>query len=174
MGQEISWQHIWELYERNFRSTTNCGVPMVHKLTLEHINLTSFSKMRVDLAAQVHMLKLWTPYCNFHIYIYLGDEWDYNKSSSSQSETVTKALLLTGGSEAFEPSVFIGKVDQFFDALNMTNYTKGIKARTPFQKPYFNKDDPRLEASIWNLGKKYASTKGLLGSKKLMVLSRET
>ena len=29
------------------------GVSMVHKLTMEHINLTSFSKMRVDLAAQV-------------------------------------------------------------------------------------------------------------------------
>lgn len=29
------------------------GVSMVHKLKLEHINLTSFSKMRVDLAAQV-------------------------------------------------------------------------------------------------------------------------
>ena len=26
---------------------------MVHKLTLEHINLTSFSKMTVGLAAQV-------------------------------------------------------------------------------------------------------------------------
>ena len=64
------------------------------------------------------------------------------------SETVSKALLLTGGNEAFETSVFIGKVDQFFDALNVTNYTKGIKARKPFQKPYFNKDDPRLEVCI--------------------------
>ena len=64
------------------------------------------------------------------------------------NETVSKALLLTGGSEAFETSVFIGKVDQFFDALNVTNYTKGIKARKPFQKPYFNKDDPRLEVCI--------------------------
>ena len=53
------------------------------------------------------------------------------------SETVSKALLLTGGSEAFETSVFIGKVDQFFDALNVTNYTKGIKARKPFQKAIF-------------------------------------
>ena len=60
------------------------------------------------------------------------------------SETVSKDLL-TGGSEASETSVFIGKVDQFFNALNVTNYTKGIKARKPFQKPYFNKDDPPLE-----------------------------
>ena len=57
MGQEISWQHICQLYGRNLGSTNHCGVSMVHKLTLEHINLTSFSKMRVDLAAQVFMLK---------------------------------------------------------------------------------------------------------------------
>ena len=57
MGQEISWQHICQLYERNLGSANNCGVSMVHKLTLEHINLTSFSKMSVDLAAQVFMLK---------------------------------------------------------------------------------------------------------------------
>ena len=57
MGQLISWQHICQLYERNLGSTNNCGVSMVYKLTLEHINLTSFSKMRVDLAAQVFMLK---------------------------------------------------------------------------------------------------------------------
>ena len=41
------------------------------------------------------------------------------------SETVSKALLITGGSEAFKTSFFIGKVDKFFDALNVTSYTKG-------------------------------------------------
>ena len=35
------------------------------------------------------------------------------------SETVSKVLLLTGGSEAFEMSIFIGKVDKFFDVLLM-------------------------------------------------------
>ena len=60
------------------------------------------------------------------------------------SETVTKALLLTGGSEAFETSIFIEKVNKFFDALNVTSYMKDIKARKPFQKPYFNKGDPGL------------------------------
>lgn len=32
------------------------GLAMVPKLKYEHVNLTSFSKMRVDLAAQVHAL----------------------------------------------------------------------------------------------------------------------
>jgi len=53
MGQQISWDYVCELYSRNLGNVDNCGVSMVHKLTMEHINLTSFSKMRVDLAAQV-------------------------------------------------------------------------------------------------------------------------
>ena len=44
-----------DVYERNLGSASNVGVSLVHKLTLEHLNLTSFSKMRVDLAAQVSM-----------------------------------------------------------------------------------------------------------------------
>ena len=56
MGQAIRWEHICKLYEKNLGSDENCGVSMIHKLTLEHINLTSFSKMRVDLAAQVSLI----------------------------------------------------------------------------------------------------------------------
>ena len=53
--QPIKWQFIREVYEQNLGSSSNVGVSMVQKLTLEHLNLTSFSKMRVDLAAQVNM-----------------------------------------------------------------------------------------------------------------------
>ena len=69
------------------------------------------------------------------------------------SDSVSKALLLTGGSEAFETSMFIGKVGKFFDCLNVTNYRKGIKTRKPFQKPYFKKDDPPIidHGSGWQL-----------------------
>ena len=44
-----------DVYDRNLGNTSNVGVSLVHKLTLEHLNLTNFSKMRVDLAAQVSM-----------------------------------------------------------------------------------------------------------------------
>jgi len=50
-GRYISWQHVVDLYKRNMGSGK--GVAMVHKLKYEHIHLTSFSKMRVDLVAQV-------------------------------------------------------------------------------------------------------------------------
>ena len=61
------------------------------------------------------------------------------------SERVSKAMLLTGGSEAFETSYFFGKIDKFFDCLNVTNYTSGRHARKKFQMPYFKPDDFRLE-----------------------------
>ena len=67
MGQSISWEHICQLYQRNLGSSDNVGVSMVHKLTLEHINLTSFSKMRVNLAAQVSE----TDYLHFYYQLVL-------------------------------------------------------------------------------------------------------
>ena len=45
---------LTSLYNRDTASLL--GVRMVPKLKLEHISLTSFSKMRVDLAAQVKLL----------------------------------------------------------------------------------------------------------------------
>lgn len=53
-GRDIRWKHIVDLYERNTgRETETPGVSIAHKLKYEHIKLTNFLKMRVDLAAQV-------------------------------------------------------------------------------------------------------------------------
>ena len=49
-GHYISWKHLTDLYERDKGKAT--GIAMASKLKFEHINLTSFAKMRVDLAAQ--------------------------------------------------------------------------------------------------------------------------
>ena len=52
----MKWQHIIDLYERNAgRTTETPGLSLTHKLKYEHIYLTNFSKMRVDLAAQVRL-----------------------------------------------------------------------------------------------------------------------
>ena len=40
------------LYKKKWPVTESPSLAMVHKLKFEHIHLTSFSKMRVDLAAQ--------------------------------------------------------------------------------------------------------------------------
>ena len=53
-GQRLQWQHILDLYTRNTGAVKSSpGLSLVPKLKYEHLFLTSFSKMRVDLAAEV-------------------------------------------------------------------------------------------------------------------------
>ena len=54
---EIEWCHMKELYEKitNVSIASN-GISILPKLKQEHINLTSYSRMRVDLAAQVSLI----------------------------------------------------------------------------------------------------------------------
>ena len=53
-GKEIRWRHLQDLYHRDSGAKKSAGgLSLVPKLKYEHIFLTSFSKMRVDLAAQV-------------------------------------------------------------------------------------------------------------------------
>ena len=48
---DISWKHLEKLYIKNRAQ----GLSLVPKIKYEHVYLTSFSKMRVDLAAQVRI-----------------------------------------------------------------------------------------------------------------------
>ena len=48
-GKHISWEHLCRLYNRR----TASGLTRTTKLTREHIALTSYSRMKVHLAAQV-------------------------------------------------------------------------------------------------------------------------
>ena len=53
-GCDISWLHLVDLYKRHCGvKCSTPGLSIVHKLILEHIQLTSYSKMHVDLAVQV-------------------------------------------------------------------------------------------------------------------------
>lgn len=61
------------------------------------------------------------------------------------SQSVGKAIQLTGGREAQETSRFVIVFDKFFDALNVGNFTSGKHHRKPFQAPYVSEDDFRLE-----------------------------
>jgi hypothetical protein len=90
------------------------GLALVPKLKYEHIYLTSFSKMRVDLAAQV------------------------------LSESVGKAMKLVGGSEMEQTSHFVLMFDRFFDIFNVTNFTNSLHQRKPFKAPFRKGDDFRL------------------------------
>lgn len=59
-GKGIKWAHMRELYKRD--TSAGLGVWLLPKLNYEHVALTSFSKMRVDLAAQVAKI-LYTELC---------------------------------------------------------------------------------------------------------------
>ena len=57
-GQDIEWSQLRCLYKRNRTVTETPSLAMLHKVKYEHVYLTSFSKMRVDLAAQVSSAKI--------------------------------------------------------------------------------------------------------------------
>jgi len=53
-GKSIDWKHLVDLYEED--TLKEEGTRLIPKVKYEHIKLTLFSKMRVDLAAQVCLL----------------------------------------------------------------------------------------------------------------------
>ncbi|KAL5500013.1 hypothetical protein EMCRGX_G011503 [Ephydatia muelleri] len=112
-GSDILFQHITDMYYRDREKSM--GLLLLPKIKLEHIQLTPFSRMRVDLAAQL------------------------------LSETVAKALVLSGDPAVQETAKFVTMFDKFFDALNVSNYTSGVNKRKVFQQPYRSGDDFRLK-----------------------------
>ena len=53
-GKAIAWSHLEDLYMKDTRCGQQAtGLRLVLKLKYEHVYLTSFSKMRITLAAQV-------------------------------------------------------------------------------------------------------------------------
>ena len=50
-GKKILWSHLENLYKA--KENPGQGLHLLHKLKFEHVRLTSFSRMRIDLAAQV-------------------------------------------------------------------------------------------------------------------------
>ena len=63
----MDWRYVVQLYEQNARSAVNQGICFVPKIKYEHVHLTNFSKMHVDLAAQVIQF-LHRIYINVYLY----------------------------------------------------------------------------------------------------------
>ena len=61
------------------------------------------------------------------------------------SDSVSKALPLVVGAEAEETAKFVSMFDTFFDIMNVTNFTNGMRYRKPFQHPYRHAEDSRLK-----------------------------
>ena len=109
-GFFLLWSDIARICDEDLES----GLKLVNKLTSDHINLTSYSVMRVNLAAQV------------------------------LSETVGNVLNSFGPEEAAGTGRFYLMIDKFFHCLNVTNTNEHITKRKPFLKPYESIDDVRF------------------------------
>ena len=64
------------------------------------------------------------------------------------SQSVSRALELTGGNEAFGTVVFTDMMDTFFDILNVGNFTFGRQKRKKYSHPIRSADDFRLSVSL--------------------------
>ena len=88
-----------------------------HRLTYEHVNLTPYSVMRVNLAAQV------------------------------LSASVASVLKSFGPLEAAGTAKLCKMVDNFFDCLNVRNRLEHERKRKPFLAPYTLMHDERYNHS---------------------------
>ena len=98
-----------------FYQDVDSGLKLLPKITYDHINLTSYSVMRVNLAAQV------------------------------LSATMAAVLKTFGPAEAAATSKFCEMVDGFFDCLNVRSTTEHQKKRKPFLAPYTSLEDERFQ-----------------------------
>ena len=67
------------------------------------------------------------------------------------SESVSKALLMTGGSEASQTAKFVEMMDKFFDSLNVTSFERGKRQRKPFQQLYRSSSDIHLKVQSFSV-----------------------
>ena len=64
------------------------------------------------------------------------------------SKSVSDALFLFGGPEAEETAIFVKMFDEWFDAVNVCNFSDGQYQRKPFKNPYRSGEDFRLKVYL--------------------------
>ena len=109
-GQYLLFKHIADI----FYWDQAVALHVLPKLTLEHIVLTSFSKMKVKLATQV------------------------------LSRSVALALEESGNSEVLGIAEFCRMMNDFFDCTNVRSLREHERKRNDLIKPYTAVDDDRF------------------------------
>ena len=120
---------------KNRSQGDDAGLSLVPKLKYEHLHLTSYSKMRVDLAAQVRVTCTVFNYMNVYGL----------HASLVLSNSVSKALILAVGPKATQISRFAEMFNKFFDCLNVSSLSAGKFSRNPFRSPYRSGTDWKLK-----------------------------
>ncbi|XP_076084495.1 uncharacterized protein LOC143055247 [Mytilus galloprovincialis] len=110
-GKDISWLHLVRLFEEHCELDLYNPCP---KLTRGHIDMTAFSYMKVNLAAQI------------------------------LSDTVANALEELYDEQVSETVNFIRNMNKFFDCMNVRSLFEGRNKRNPNLDPYRNLQDVRL------------------------------
>ena len=109
-GQYLMFRHIADL----FYSDQEFALHTLPKLTLDHIVLTSFSKMKVKLTVQV------------------------------LSKSVAIALRETAKEDVTGTAEFCEMMNGFFDCTNVRSLTAHVRKKNAFIKPYEFAEDERL------------------------------
>ena len=149
-GKNMSWMHIVKLYEDHVEPGLYSQVP---KLTRSHIDLTAYSCMKVNLAAQV------------------------------LSSSVASALEVLYGEQVSETVNFIRHMDKFFDCLNTRNLNEGKAKKNPNLAEYRRVDDPRFDYLLndflgyfdaWQTSVENRNGNYTKGQRSMMQLSHQT
>ena len=119
--------------------TQKSGLTLLHKVKWEHIYLTSYSKMRVDLAAQVCLkYHTWRTKIIFFLNCFV----------QVLSGSVAKALVIQNNPETFETQRFVSMFNKFFDLLNVRSLNEAARQRNPDKEPYRYPEDDRLKVML--------------------------
>ena len=57
-------------------------------------------------------------------------------------------MTLNGDPEMIETATFTSTFNNFFDALNVSNFKTGKTQKNPFKNPYYSPDDFRLKVHM--------------------------
>ena len=109
-GSDLLWTQIVNLFADKIEN----NLYVKSRLTRAHIDLTSFSQMKVSLAAQV---------LSDHVATQLVDEY---------------------GEEVSELAAFIRHMNKWFDCLNTRHLYEGKDRLNPNALPFTDPEDPRL------------------------------
>lgn len=105
------WEHITRCYFQDL----DLGLHQLPKLTIEHIHLTSFAKMKVRLAVQI--------------------------LSKSMAQALRRSLP---NEEVAETARFCETMNDFFDCCNVRSLEEHKQKRNAFLAPYRSENDPRF------------------------------
>lgn len=109
-GHYILWQHFIQLFHQDLDN----GLKLLPRLTYDHIKLSAYSTMRVNLAVQI------------------------------LSASVANVLKSFGPPDTIATSKLCEMMDNFFDCLNVRNQHEHVRKRKPFLKPYSSLNDQRF------------------------------